>query len=394
MTSLESGAPPYDIAALRAQFPVTDTHAYFDHATFGPPPRAFVVAAVAWLHQLSEGARLPVPWPAAVDRVRAEAARLLGCVADDVAFTKSTAEAMSLVALGLDWRQGDEVVVYEEQFPAGVLPWLNLARLGVRVRFIRDRGRHRFDAADVQELIGERTRVVCLELVNFANGLRVPVQAVAAACRERGAWLLVDATQAGGVLTVDVARLGCHLLAMHGYKFLASGYGVAPCYVHPELRARLRVPEPGWKSRRDLSEPLSITSYDRVEYSEAARRFEPSVPDVTAIAGMGASLDLFLGLGLAAIEAWALRLAALAAEALEERGFRVVSSRREGERSAILSVERAGVDPRELEAALRAAGAVVAVREARLRLSFHCYNDEADLDRLVAALAPWDARSR
>lgn len=154
------------------------------------------------------------------------------------------------------------------------------------------------------------------------------------------------------------------------------------------------MPEPGWKSRPDLSDELSITGYDRVEYAEAARRFEPSVPDVIAIVGMGASLELFLGLGLAAVEAWALRLAALAAEAVQERGFRVVSSRREGERSAILSVERAGVDPRELEAGLRAAGAVVAVREGRLRLSFHCYNDEADLDRLLAALAPWDARSR
>ncbi|MDQ6792537.1 MAG: aminotransferase class V-fold PLP-dependent enzyme [Candidatus Dormibacteraeota bacterium] len=394
MTNPESGAPPYDIAALRAQFPVTASHAYFDHATFGPPPRAFVVAATACLRELSEAARLPVPWSAAVDRVRGDAARLFNCVADDVAFTKSTAEAMSLVALGLDWRQGDEVVVYEEQFPAGVLPWLNLAHLGVRVRFVRDRGRHRFDAAEVEELIGERTRVVCLELVNFANGLRVPVEAVAKACRDRGAWLLVDATQAAGVLKLDVARLGCHLLAAHGYKFLASGYGVAPCYVHPELRSRLRVPEPGWKSRPDLSDELSITGYDRVEYAEAARRFEPSVPDVIAIVGMGASLELFLGLGLAAVEAWALRLAALAAEAVQERGFRVVSSRREGERSAILSVERAGVDPRELEAGLRAAGAVVAVREGRLRLSFHCYNDEADLDRLLAALAPWDARSR
>lgn len=325
-------------------------------------------------------------WEPAVESVRASAARLFGCAADDVTFAKSSAEAISLVALGLDWRPGDEVVVYEEQFPAGVLPWLNLAHLGVRVRFVRDRGRDRFDAADVEELVGERTRVVCLELVNFATGFRVPVEAVAAACRRHGAWMVVDATQGAGVLAIDVGRLGCHLLAAHGYKFLASGYGVAPCYVAPELRRRLRVVEPGWRSRADLTDGSSDTDYGRVQYLAEARRFEPSIPNVAGIVGMGASLDLLQGLGLPAIEARALALAAAAADALEERGFRVVSSRREGERSAILSVERDGVDPRDMEASLMAAGVAAAVREGNLRLSFHCYNDETDLERLLAAL--------
>ena len=381
-----AGSPAYDLAALRAEFPVTVRHAYLDHATFGPPPIACADAVASTLRQLSEVRDLPVDWPPVVERTRALAARLFGCEPDDIALLKSTAEAMGLVALGLDWRDGDEVVVYEDEFPAGVLPWLNLAHLGVRVRFVRDRGRHRFDAADVAELIGPRTRVVCLELVNFGNGLRVPVEAVSAACREHGAYLLVDATQGAGVLPVDVGALGCDLLASHGYKFLSSAYGVAPCFVRRELRTRLRVPEPGWKSRADLDHVETITDYDRVEYAEAARRFEPSVPDVGSIAGMGASLELLLGLGADAISSWALRLAAATADALEERGFRVVSSRREGERSQIISIERDGVDPHELEARLLEEGCAGAVREGRLRLSFHGYNDESDLERVVAAL--------
>jgi cysteine desulfurase/selenocysteine lyase len=384
-----TGRPPYDLAALRQQFPVTGRYAYLDHATFGPPSRACVEAACAALREMSEDAR--PRWSESTERVRASAARLLGCLPDDLAFVKSSAEAMGLVALGLDWRPGDEVVVYERQFPAGVLPWLNLAHLGVRVRFVRDLGRHRFDAADVEALLGERTRVVCLELVNFGNGFRVPVEEIAAMCRSRGIWLLVDATQAAGVLQVDVSRLGCDLLAAHGYKFLASAYGVAPCYVRRQLRAELRVPEPGWKTRAALGDE-SLTRYERVDVAREARRFEPSIPDVAAIVGMGASIDLLLGLGQAAAEAWALRLAATAAAALAERGYSVVSSDREGERSALLSVEHPTAEPAELEAALRVGGAVAAVREDRLRLSFHCYNDEADLERALTALARWDGR--
>jgi cysteine desulfurase / selenocysteine lyase len=375
----------YDVAALRAdQFPITRRLAYLDNGTLGPPPRACVEAAGACLRELSEGTRLPVPWADEVDRVRGLAARLIGADAADVAFVKSSAEGMGLVALGLDWGPGDEVVVYEDEFPAGVLPWLNLAHLGVRVRFVRDGGRHRFDAADVEELVGERTRVVCLGMVNFDNGLRTPVERVAEICRAHGAWLLVDATQAAGVLRVDAAALGCHLLVAHGYKFLLSGHGTAICYVHPDLRARLRVPEPGWRTR--LADGRDDTDYVDVEFVADARRFEPSIPNLPSIAGMGASLRLLLELGPAEVERRAVDLAAAAADGVSALGYRVVSSRIRGERSSIISVERDGVDPDHLEAVLREAGVVAAVRGGRLRLSLHGYNDESDVERLLAGL--------
>ena len=373
------------MGALRtAQFPITRRYAYLDNSTFGPPPRACAEAVARCLRELSEGAQVPESWAAKVDRVRGLVARLYNCAPDDVAFMKSSAEAMGLVALGLDWQPGDEVVVYERDFPAAVLPWLNLAHLGVRVRFVRDHGRHRFEMDDVSELVCERTRVVCLGMVNFGNGLRAPIEGIAEICRRRRVWLLVDATQAAGVLRIDVRRLGCHLLAAHGYKFLVSGYGTAPCYVDRELRMRLRVPEPGWKTRRNAD--ASMTDYERVEFVDSAARFEPSIPDLASIVGMGASLDLLLKLGSKAIEKWTLKLVAAAADELAERGFRVVSSHRDSERSSILSLEHDRVQPDRLEETLRAAGVVGAVREGRLRLSFHAYNDRTDLDRLLAAL--------
>jgi selenocysteine lyase/cysteine desulfurase len=102
--------------------------------------------------------------------------------------------------------------------------------------------------------------------------------------------------------------------------------------------------------------------------------------------GLGASVQLFLDLGPAEIERWALDLTAAAAAGLAERGYRVVSSSRPEERSTIISVERDGVDADRLEAVLREAGVIGAVREGRLRLSLHGYNDESDVERLLAAL--------
>jgi cysteine desulfurase / selenocysteine lyase len=377
--------PGYDLAALRKdQFPVTARWAYVDNATFGPPPRATADAVAAYVRDLSEVPRLPVPWSVEAERVRQVAARFLGCAAGDLAFLKSSAEAMGLVALGLDWGPGDEVVVPENEFPAGVLPWLHLAHRGVRVRFVPIRD-HRFDAGDVEALVGERTRAVCVGLVNFGTGFRAPVERIAEVCRRHGAWLLVDATQAAGVLRVDATALGCHLLAAHGYKFLLAGHGTAPCYVDPELRACLRVPEPGWKTRPDDGYDV-LTDYTDLRLVDPASRFEPSIPDVSSIVGLGASMELLLVLGRDEVERWAVSLAARAAAALRERGYDVASSDREGERSGIVSATRAGTDLHRLEADLLAAGVVAAVRENRLRLSFHGYNDESDLERLLAVL--------
>src|SRR5262249_61371308 len=115
-------------------------YAYRDNGTSGPPPRTCAEAVARCLRELSDGTGVPVPWEAEVDRVRGLVARLYNCTIDDVAFLKSSAEALGLVALGLDWQPGDEVVVYERDFPAVVLPWLTLPRLEVLPSVGRDHG--------------------------------------------------------------------------------------------------------------------------------------------------------------------------------------------------------------------------------------------------------------
>ena len=324
-------------------------------------------------------------WGDAVDEVRARAARFVNCEMDDVAFLKSTAEGLGVVALGLDWQPGDEVIAYNQAFPADVYPWMNLAGRGVEVKLIDDRGRQRHDAADVEALLTPRTRVVCLELVNFNNGFRAPIEEIARLCHERGAWLVVDATQAAGAVRIDVKELGCDVLVAHGYKFLMSGWGTAICYFAPHTRARLGVPEPGWKSLQRIKNVASLVDYN-LDFASEARRFEPGIPDILSIMGMGAVLDLMLETGTRQIEERVLAYGAQVAEALEARGWTVVSSRRPGEGSGILSATREGVDTAAVAAELRRRDVACAVREGRVRVSVHFYNDDTDLERLLDCL--------
>jgi selenocysteine lyase/cysteine desulfurase len=366
---------------------VTEKWAWFNHATFGPPPRAYLRA----VHELTEkmaAAELPDGyglWGEMVDGVRADAARFVNCEPDDVAFLKSTAEGFGVVSLGLDWKPGDEVIAYNQAFPADVYPWLNLASCGVRLKLIDDRGRQRHDVADVEALMTPRTRLVCLELVNFSSGFRAPVEEVAGLCHRQGAWLLVDATQAAGALRVDVRELGCDVMIAHGYKFLMSGWGTAISFFAPHTRERLGVPEPGWKSVADLKNRASLVDY-KLDWATEARRWEPSIPDLVGIMGLGAVIGLLSELGTRQIEERVLDYADQVSGALEERGWSVVSSRRPGERSGIISLSRDGVDMAGLEAELRGQDVACAVREGRLRVSVHFYNDGSDLDRLVDCL--------
>ena len=380
--------PSDTFAALRHdEFVVTQHKVWFNTATYGPLPASNLKAQLGLLEEMSVGggAKGIGHWWEGAAQVRAKVGALIGCDADDVALLHSTGEGLSLVSLGLDWHPGDEVVLYDQEFPSGVYPWLALEERGVATRFVRDEGRYRFDVADVEAVLSDRTRVVCMSLVNCYHGFRAPIEEISKLCRARGIWLLVDAVQGVGALRVDVGSLGADLVAAHGYKSLCSGYGVGFCYVSPALRDVLTVSSPGWKSIEDAPFLEKQLQYN-LRYPANARRYESSVPNLAGMYGMGASIDLFLGAGVELINDWVLQLSAEVVDALDEKGYPVVSSRREGERSGIVSARVPDGDAARVAAALAEQQVSCAVRDGRIRVSCHLFNDRSDIERLVAAL--------
>ncbi len=374
-----------DIQAIRAkEFPLTQSWAYLDHATHGTLPRRHVAAAARFLHDLSETAvsDLLEIGTDGVDRVRERAGQLLHCPARNIAFLKSTSEGIDLVAQGLDWKSGDEVISYELEFPTCVYPWLALASRGVTLRMVADYGRHRFEVEDVAELMSPRTRVVCLSLVNFGHGFRAPLEEIGKLCRERDIWFVVDAVQGLGALQVDVSSLGADIISAHGYKFLLSGFGVAVCYCSDRAIRRLVVPQVGWKN---VDEPTRVGRL-QLDFAQSARRFESAWQNFAGLLGMHASLELLLEVGPAPIENRVLDLSAQVATGLSERGYDVLSSQRQGERSAIVSAIREGVDYPSLRERMLTNRVACAVLEGRLRVSPHFYNTEDDIGRLLDSL--------
>jgi selenocysteine lyase/cysteine desulfurase len=284
-------------------------------------------------------------------------AGLIGATAEDVALVAATSVATGLVARSLPAGEGANVVLYERDFTSAMLSFHSLEAHGVEVRLA--------PLERLAEAVDERTALVSVSLVQSAEGRVVDLDALRAA----GAPILLDATQAVGAFPVDLA--GVDYLVAHGYKWLLCPRGLTFFYVSPERRHALEPLTAGWKSRSDPYEDY----YGLPELTPDARRLDVSLPWFSA-AGGRASLELFAALGVDTIAEHNLSLARALTETL---GL-------PGPESPIVRFPVA--DPEAAALSLQEAGIACSVRGGSVRLSFHLYNDEADVELAVAALRP------
>jgi cysteine desulfurase/selenocysteine lyase len=374
-----------DLLRLRdEEFPVTRECVYLNHAGVGPLSHRAATRMAMMAETVSRsGDRL---WPDRMeeaDRVRGLAARLLGArEVHEVAFVENTSSALSLVAEGLDWRPGDNVVGAALEFPSNVYPWMGLASRGVEYRRVEERG-GRIDPDEILALIDSRTRMLALSWVQYASGFRSDLARLGRACRERGVLFVVDVIQGLGALPLDVEADFVDVAAASAHKWLLGPEGIALLYVSDRVVERLRPARSGWRSMRD---PFQWTAYD-LTWNQGARRFESGTLNAYGIVALGGSLEVLLAVGAEQIEPRVLALADLAARGLEELGFSVVSSRRRGETSGIVTAVPPGRNAQDLIKPLDRRGIVVAARAGRLRIAPHFYNTADEIERCLGELA-------
>jgi selenocysteine lyase/cysteine desulfurase len=354
-----------DPAAFRAQFPVLERLAYLNAGTDGPVPTAAARAAREAIADELDGGRWAAHFDArlaGLTALREGYGRVLGCGADDVALTTSTSEGIGAILAGLDLGPGDEIVSSDQEHP-GVLGPLRAAReRGAAVRLV--------PFAGLADAVGPKTTLVACSHVSWVGG------EVAPALGELDVPVILDGAQGVGAVGVDVAALGCDAYAGAGQKWLCGPDGTGMLYVSPALRERVRAIAPSYMSFSDASLGLDSPLRDT-----AGRYDTPSLPR-EGVAFALASLAVLEEAGLDAVHARARELAATLAERLAERG-RVVAPRGD---TTLVAWEEA--DPAAARA--RCAEAGVVVRDLPgwpyLRASVGAWNDESDLERLLAAL--------
>lgn len=368
----------------RSFFPVTRELAYLNHAGVAPISTRAGEALARYSAEATERGAFDYArsYDREIERVRGRAAALLGAGADEVAFVKNTTEGLGLVAAGLDWRRGDQVVTCDLEYPSNVYPWWSLERLGVETRMLRIRdGRLPIERVD-EALHDPRVRLLALSSVEFGSGFRNDLAALGALCRERGVLFCVDAIQSLGCLPLDVEACAIDFLAADGHKWLLSVEGCGVFYCSRRLLDTLQPRLVGWRS---VANNHDFDTYQR-ELQASAGKFEEGTPNTAGIFALGAAIDLILELGVDAIGERVLGLTDRLAEGLGRRGAQLRSSRAPGEASGIVSFTLPDEAPARTVARLRERRIFVVERRGGVRASPHFYNDEDEIDALLAAL--------
>ncbi|MFW6059346.1 MAG: aminotransferase class V-fold PLP-dependent enzyme [Phycisphaeraceae bacterium] len=325
-------------------------------------------------------------WHRHIREIRTAAARLIHARGPhEIAFVANTSTGLAVVAEGLDWRRGDNVVITSIEYPANRYPWQNLARRGVELIEIEPQRDGRIDVEDVVEAITDRTRVVSISHVQFSTGQRIDLKPIAETVHRAGGYLCVDAIQSVGALPVDVQAMGIDFLAADGHKWMLGPEGAGIFYCHEELIPLVHPPIVGWLN---MVNALDFLNY-RFELREDAQRFEAGSYNVPGILALGASIDLLLEVGMDTVAHHVEAVTTHLCERLGEKGYRVYSPRTDGaERSGIVVFEPPAGKPavEHIVAELERAGIVIVVRGGRLRASPHFYNTMEQMDRLVEAL--------
>ncbi len=381
-----SGAPESiadKLAALRVDFSIKDRRCYFNNASVGALSNRVVAAVTEFLGDVRDHGRNSYPrWcETAENDIKGRAARLIGARPDEIAFVKNTTEGLNIVAGGLDWRDGDNVIIADIEYPSNVYCWLKLEQRGVVVRWVKTRG-GRVPVDDVAALIDARTRLVSLSAVQFSTGFRQDIAATGALCRERGVLFNLDAIQWVGALHLDLSSLAVDFLSAGGHKWLLAPIGTGLFYCRREVLDRLDPPFVGYNT---VGRGEAHMDYDLV-YRDGATRFEEALINFPGIWGLDAAIGALLAVGTEAVEACILDLTEAAIEGLRRRGYDIVSPVGPGERSGIVCFRHPTIPAEAIAERLRQAGVDVAVRGGSLRLSPSYYNDGAEIERFLETL--------
>ncbi len=368
----------------RSYFPVTRELAYLNHAGVAPISTRVEESLFRYAAEATRGGafRYDAFFDAELERVRGRAATLLGAQPEEVAFVKNTTEGLGIVATGLEWRRGDQVVTCDLEYPSNVYPWWSLRGRGVETVTLRGRdGRLPLEAVE-DALRSPRARLLALSSVEFGSGARNDLEALGKLCREHGVLFCVDAIQSLGCFPFDVERDGIDFLSADGHKWLLSVEGCGIFYCSKRVLDLLTPRVVGWRS------VTQNRDFDRLhlDLQPGAGRFEEGTPNTAGIFGLGAAVNLLLEIGVEAIGRRVLELTDRLVEGLVERGARVLSPRSPGEASGIVSFRHGDGDPEHTARRLRKQQVFVVARRGGVRASPHFYNDESDLDRLLAAL--------
>ncbi len=314
---------------------------------------------------------------------REKMGQMWGVCEKRIAFMPSAAEGMGWLARGLDWREGDNVVTTNLEFPSVAYAWRNLESLGVEIRMVEHKD-WRVHEMDLIDAIDERTRVLAVSHVSFYTGQAHNLEQLSEGVRQNGCLFAVDATHSAGVIRVPAGLTD--LTVSSSYKWLLTTHGTAPCYLSEQAESQIASTCFGWHNLEVWPKQEAIR-HSTVDEQPMPERLEPGNPSMQVIMHLDHSVGILMNLGVDRVENHARDLAEYASDGLSRQGFKLMSPTEREARSGntTFRIENAA----EWVAELKKQHILLGGELGRIRVSTHAHNGTRDLDRLFEALKPY-----
>ncbi len=377
-----------NIDKIRKNFPITKNLIYLDHAAVAPAHSLTKKYMDEYMeHFLNLGLRDYVKWVDLMETTREKLAQFINAKAGEIAFIKNTSAGLSIIANGIDFKQGENVIIPDIEFPSNVYPWLNLERKGVETKFLKADENGFLDCKKLEELIDSNTRLVSISWVEFVNGFKNDLKAISSTIKNKSnefgkkIYFCVDGIQGLGALKFDVEDYDIDFIIADGHKWLLTLEGAGFMYCSEKVLADVHPVSVGWKTVKD---PLNFTKID-FDIRDGADKFEEGSMNIAGITSIAASIDLLGQYGMDFVEERVLNLSDYAMNLFEENGFSIISCKDNKHRSGIVSFSTPDIKRDFLK--LMANKVQLSQRGPNLRISPHFYNTKEEINRLIEILS-------
>ncbi len=362
---------------IKQEFPVKQQCIYCNNAAVAPLPASTSTKLQEWLKEYTiYGSLNYLQWIESIDQCRDDFAQFINCTSSEIGFVKNTSTGLSFLAGGFPFEEGDEVIVFEHEFPSNLYPWLALQKKGVKVITVPERD-YQYDYGEWLSLFTPRTRLCAVSFIEYSTGFRHDLAFMGEECRKRGVIFAVDAIQGLGVFPIDVQQFNIDFLCADGHKWLLSPEGCAVMYMSKSLIPRVNPVTLGWHSVKHHSDYDTI----KIDLKNDASRFEEGSPNVFGILALKSSLNLIRKLGPDKIARRVTMLTEYLKKNISEKKYECLS--RQNESSCIISFKPQNGHSRELYRRLKNERIFAAERRKAIRFSPHFYNDLQEMECIV-----------
>ncbi len=300
----------------------------------------------------------------AYEGVRDAAAKLIHCHPGEIAIVKNTSEGIATIAMGIDWKPGDKVIAFVEEFPANYYVWKRLEDHGVNVVWLSC-------TATLEEIdrAAKGARLLAISFVQYLSGYRADLNAIGDICHRHGCFFFVDAIQGLGAFPLDVRKAKIHALSADGHKWLLGPEGCGILYIQKDVQDSIPPVEFGWTNVAGYNDYASRDMTLRPD----AGRYECGTLNTIGCFGLRAALEFVNSIGPEVIGPQVQALADLIYDGVRAKGFEVLGTRTPETGAGIVSFRHKELDSRLIVSRLKERGIIAAPRQGWVRMSPHFY---------------------